>query len=721
MPRPASPAYGERVLRLEPPITGRDVWELQIKLIAWGSGLDPDGIGSPNMPVVVNGSFDRATRDAVMRFQHAVNLPLTGIVDDATFAAIDLEAALWPVIVWDMRCPCADGGNAPPIRCRCNQHPSDGVCAGFGNARFAGQFSLDGITQPDGTSLAAEHLDIYDKREYDGVDKALIWAVRGLMRRANVRPIKVAVGYRCWQANYQATDSRRWQHRKSTFHLGKMVEFYVDGTCAEYGQNQDAGPCRTCVDIRTIALTKCGFQERWQEPDRVTACEVGRTGPPPFNPFAVSLSTVRRREREVDEFVNTYHASVQPLYAGKAPGFSYPVDIDAAGLDIRKALSAPYFANTENANAGWYPCGSSRIWHPAVHLYVAAGTEVRAMADGEIVGLRAGELATAKTLGSRNFVLIRHKHQNVVWYSLNMHLDGGAINAASQVPWRKKLHAQTVDHILFVDPSPAFTHRALPAPSRLIAGPGYAAGDRIAKARGAAAVNPRTALDAAAPLNSQVIQLADAADTYAYLKMDNENLATEVAADAGLNGKINAGGVIGLDHPIRVAAGELIGYVGAAPSEASLQGQGAFLHLEAFSETQILAGDGYTLIDAGSASEFTDRKKVVLKLKAAGLLTGLPADVWLADDVNNDSAPLNLLPMRSVVLKAPNQWALDWTAALAAATSLSFMQDGTRNALGDRMNEYRWWADVQGNHRLPASSTVFHYHPLALMLHFAFA
>lgn len=339
------------------------------------------------------------------------------------------------------------------------------MCTGFGSGRFSGAFLLDGITLPDGTSLAAEHLDVYDKREYDGVDKALIWAVRGLMHRANVARIKVAVGYRCWQDNYQTTDARKWRHRKSTFHLGKMVEFYHDGTCTEWGQNPGvAGPCGTCVTIRDVAVDKCGFQHRWQQPDRVSTGEVGSSGPPPCNPFAVTVSTVRRRERELDEFVKTYHASVQPLYPAKAGSFSFPVNLAAAGLDVRRAPSGPYFANTESANAGWYPYGLSRFWHPGVHLYVAAGTEVRAIADGEIVGVRGGEAATAKTLGSRNFVLIKHKHQNLVWYSLYMHLDGGTIDAASVVPWRKSSRSRRSITSCFRFPAPS--SRTMPCPRR---------------------------------------------------------------------------------------------------------------------------------------------------------------------------------------------------------------------------------------------------------------
>ena len=81
------------------------------------------------------------------------------------------------------RCKCADGKNVDPIMCRCKDHPSSGVCTGFGSARFNGSFLLDNVTLPDGTSLAAEQRDVYDMREYPGMDKAVIWAVRGLMPR----------------------------------------------------------------------------------------------------------------------------------------------------------------------------------------------------------------------------------------------------------------------------------------------------------------------------------------------------------------------------------------------------------------------------------------------------------------------------------------------------------------------------------------------------------
>ena len=85
MARPTSyPDYGGRMLQIDPACTGLDVWHLQTKLIAWGSGNDNENIGNIMQPVIVNGNFDAATRDAVMRFQKAHRLPVTGIVDGTT-------------------------------------------------------------------------------------------------------------------------------------------------------------------------------------------------------------------------------------------------------------------------------------------------------------------------------------------------------------------------------------------------------------------------------------------------------------------------------------------------------------------------------------------------------------------------------------------------------------------------------------------------------------
>src|SRR5689334_11712129 len=116
------PDYGSRQLQIDPPCTGLDVWHLQIKLLAWGSGTDNDDVGNVMQPVIVNGKFDAATRDAVMRFQKAHKLKITGIVDGETFRHIDTESALHPVFVHTLKCPCVKGDNDGPILCRCTKH-----------------------------------------------------------------------------------------------------------------------------------------------------------------------------------------------------------------------------------------------------------------------------------------------------------------------------------------------------------------------------------------------------------------------------------------------------------------------------------------------------------------------------------------------------------------------------------------------------------------------
>src|ERR1700722_9399904 len=250
MARPNDHAdYGARTLQMEPACSGRNVWELQIKLIGWGSGSDNDGIGGLYEPMKVTGTFDLRTCHAVMRFQQAVKLKINGIVDSATFQALDREPALYPVLIHQTKCPCVTGANDGPIFCRCsNPHLNAGKCTGFGNARFNGSFLLDGRKLADGTNIATEKLDLYDMQEYPGMDKAVTWAVRALMRRAGVTRIGIASGYRCWEDNYHHTDDIRWHHRKLTFHFGKAIEFFqdADGKCGDRGADLTKPPCIDC-------------------------------------------------------------------------------------------------------------------------------------------------------------------------------------------------------------------------------------------------------------------------------------------------------------------------------------------------------------------------------------------------------------------------------------------------------------------------------------------
>jgi len=736
--------YGSRVLRLKPECKGFDVWELQIKLIGWGSGSDNDGIGTVMDPVRVTGTFDTTTRDAVMRLQKALKLPITGVVDDPTFRAIDKLAALRPVHVHDLRCPCDKRKDDPKIACRCEKHPEEGKCTGWGKARFKGKSLLEGKKLADDTEVSTDAAaELYDMTEHAGVDKALLWATRALMHRAEVDQIAVVGGYRCWHDNYLHTDERRWRHRRLTFHLGKAVEFYHAGRCADPGNAVEyrladtgawtstgwdydtAATCGDCDKIRKVALAKCGFQLRWQQLDRVSVAEGVKTAKPPASPVTVYLSTVRRQGRKDDDFVKTHYDAVQPTYAGTV-SYSLPLDL-GGGLDPRVAPAEAFFAKIEAAAAGGYPLGAARVWHGGVHLHASAGKEVYAMAGGEVVACRVGENVTAKAYGSRNFVLIKHALKDKAWYSLSMHLDAASAVADSPVGWRKQLFIRTKDHVEVLVATPVFELKDVSekkadgtsvTKKRLVPKAGFAAGECVVVTGGE--VDPTT-LDDLAPKDSKVVKLPAPANTYVYTKLENKDVGTLHTPEGGLADKIAGGTVIALATPIKVAAGELIGYVAAAPTNDTLRGDGAFLHLETFAAESLVSGDGWVTVDASDPTKAADRKEVTKALRDAGLLPPVIDDVMLDGDLAGAGVLVEQAKLRSVVLKAPSAWSLDWKAALKDAPGMSFMTDTRRDELGDAFNEYRWWSDVSGGGKLPGSDVVHHVHPIAFILHLAHA
>lgn len=734
--------YGSRPLRLLPQSEGLDVWELQIKLIGWGSGSDNDSIGNLMDPVRVTGKFDSTTRDAVMRFQKAHKLPITGMVDDQTFRAIDLEAALHPVMVWDMRCPCVRRTDDPDPdkNCRCEKHTSKGKCTtGFGKGRFSGKTILEGKKLADNTDISTQAVDLHDAKEYDGVDKALLWAVRALMHRATIDRIAVVSGYRCWHDNYLHTDERRWRHRRLTLHFGKSIEFMHAGTCADPGNGieyrevengewtsigwdyKDKPVCGRCDAIRAVALEKCGFQSRWQLADRISVAEGKKDSQPPASPFTVYVSSVRRLGRQDDDFVKTHFDGVQPLYDRKL-GFAMPLDL-GGGIDPATAAAEDYFRNTEDKKAGTYPLGAGRVWHTGVHLYGDAGAKIYSLASGEVVACRVGEGETAKAYGSRNFVLIRHEWKTKKWYSLYMHLDAAKPAADSAIGWRKALYLRSKDHVDLLTPSPLFVLKdidekkvdgSVVSKKRLVAAPGSGAGDSV-EADGAE-IDPTT-LDDQAPKNSKVVKVAGQTDTYVYTQLETKAVGTLVAKDTSVATHFDGSAVIALTTPIPIGSGQQVGAVAAAPTDATLSKAGTFVHLEAFAGEALALGDGWQTVESTDATKAADRGAATAALVAKSLLSEAPDKVMLPEDVQAAGKNPNSWGYRSVVLKAPSAWSVDWKAAIGAATSLTFLKEPDK--LGDAFNEYRWWSDASASNALPGSNVVFHYHPIALLLQLA--
>ena len=725
MARPAdNPDYGKRPLQIDPECKGLDVWELQIKLLAWGSGTDNDGIGNILEPMKVTGTFDRRTRDAVMRFQKALGMPVSGVVDSRLFLAIDHEPALYPVPVHHLRCPCISGANDGPILCRCTQHPSAGKCTGFGKGNFNGTYLLDGKKLADSTDISGEKLDLYHMREYPGIDKAAIWAVRGLMRRAGVTRIAVHAGYRCWEDNYHHHDDLRWHHRRQTFHLGHAIEFYHDGDgtkCADIGADPNKAPCPECARIRNIALTKCGFQLRWQEPDRVSVAEGSKTARPPANPFGVHVNTVRRLDMHDSDFVQTFLDSTLPLAAGSV-SYSFPLDV-GEGSDPRVATSDALYANIERGKGGRFPVGTSRIWHGGVHLNAKEGTDILAMADGEIVGFRMGENEDKKAFGSRNFVLVRHEFDKKKYFSLYYHLDGEAADGAAKARWRRQVAIRTKKHVEAIAPCPFFAVVEVTLPDGVTKKKRFKPREQQGLGPGDLALVPGAEVDAktiddALPDNSTVVKLSEPAETYVFTKLENKQLARIVDADTDLANILKNNEPGGLAKPIRVRGGEAIGRVGAAATDEVAATLGTFVHVEIFSSQAFITGDGWQQIDVGDVAKVSDRKAIVEELIAKKLIARPPDAVVLDADSRQTEQDIYGDLARTVILHMPSEWALDWKAALRGPDCLTFIDD--RGALGDKFNEYRWWKEVTKGFALP-DSNVFHYHPIAVVIAMAHA
>lgn len=202
-------AFGDRVLQRG--AEGEEVVELQIRLAGFHGGV-PDG------------KFGPGTELQVTQFQSDfMNLAApTGIVDVATFAAIDRLRALYPFDFKQLRCPC-------------------GQCSGFGNGQFRNQYH-PGVPQSEATH----------RYEYPGIHRMLLWSVRAAYHYGRQFEFIINSGYRCSIRNQQTG-------RTSTNHQGKAIDIDVPGIPGE-DRREDM---KRCDLIRGFIVEKSNAQIGW--------------------------------------------------------------------------------------------------------------------------------------------------------------------------------------------------------------------------------------------------------------------------------------------------------------------------------------------------------------------------------------------------------------------------------------------------------------------------
>ena len=100
----------------------------------------------------------------------------------------------------------------------------------------------------------------------------------------------------------------------------------------------------------------------------------------------------------------------------KVEKWAYPLKVDGA----QATESQQYYAALAKAKDGYYPLGANGLWHGGVHFDETTGlvadlTEVRCIADGEVVAYRIDEAYPKSDYGSTQavystgFVLIKHR------------------------------------------------------------------------------------------------------------------------------------------------------------------------------------------------------------------------------------------------------------------------------------------------------------------------
>lgn len=201
-------AYGERILQRG--TLGDDVVELQLRLAGFRGTL-------------LDGDFGPGTELQVKVFQAdymGLTAP-TGIVDRATFQAIDEMAKRFPI-------------DFNTLRCRC------GTCAGFGQGKFKGLY------------LGGVKTEQYHRYEYPGLHRMVLWAARGLFAyRPDLRFVFTS-GYRC------SVDNQIHQ-RTTTNHHGKAVD--IDIVLAPGMSKRD--DMARCNEIRGLLVEKSSAQIGW--------------------------------------------------------------------------------------------------------------------------------------------------------------------------------------------------------------------------------------------------------------------------------------------------------------------------------------------------------------------------------------------------------------------------------------------------------------------------
>jgi len=223
----AGEIFGSRLLQVN--VTGDDVVELQIRLAGFKNAGSPNGI------------FSSKTKSQVMSFQKDyMDITPSGIVDKQTFDATDTFAAEFNFdSLQSIAHPNLPTGNnwttKGKFKCPCSDTPDVGC-----------QSTNSGFGHNDNTDVYKSgkgKYEKYHKKEYLGIHRMLLWAVRAVLFYHPQYTWTINSGYRCRNDNVRAG-------RTSTNHMGKAVDLAP-------------GLGTQCNDARRRIVQKMAAQIAW--------------------------------------------------------------------------------------------------------------------------------------------------------------------------------------------------------------------------------------------------------------------------------------------------------------------------------------------------------------------------------------------------------------------------------------------------------------------------
>lgn len=203
---------------------GPVVQEINIRLAGFGGGVPSD-------------TFDATTEKKVKNFErdYMKRQSQSGIVNEAVAKALDEFGNKYLIPFDELKCKC-------------------GSCQGFGHHLHKDEYR------------SQTKLEIYNKYEYPGIHRMLLWGIKGLMyhleseHSTSLKIGKFFSVYRCWNDNKK-------NGRSSTNHMGKAADLHIytkENGSEWFRPTEKSQNTALCNKVRDVCASKLNAQIEWK-------------------------------------------------------------------------------------------------------------------------------------------------------------------------------------------------------------------------------------------------------------------------------------------------------------------------------------------------------------------------------------------------------------------------------------------------------------------------